>query len=428
MPSKENTKKVSPAVTPAIIFPPEKSAEIEKELSFVREEMLGNKYIWEMYKAFQAGALRSAIGSYWNAVTDDLRRKILHRSVDLFNKEMQLKHTIKKYEDFQDHVTEHDLIEGAYKVGVITWEGRKILHQARENRNIYDGHPDSSDPTFLKVLNFIADCNKYVLSQDYPVPIIDTNEFIVMMDSNSFHKSEIAVKQAFSDLPAIYQKEMLNKFFTMYLQDNISTTLRSSIEFCAPILWEYSSKEDRKVIGERFDKELVKGNKDTYDKAIDFLAMVDGFRYVSKASRTIVYERPIAELDQNIDNWHEAGEIVTHLQWLGFVLPEDLIERYVSALTRTYIGYSGYYSFAASPHIPYMFKHFDNKAVEAFINVVQTNHDLHSRIKGDSRPLQRLRSLATVLLEVKPRKDLAEYLELILDNSRVKQFFASLKK
>lgn len=158
------------------MLPAEKLTYLQRELVNIRHEVSDNKYIKEAITVLQAGGLRSAIGSYWNAVVDDLRRKVVHRSLDLFNKEMTFKKQIKTYEDFQDHVTDHDLIEGAFKIGVLSWEGKKLIHQARETRNIFDGHPDSSDPTLFKVFNMIADCNRYVLSQEYPPVIIDTNK------------------------------------------------------------------------------------------------------------------------------------------------------------------------------------------------------------------------------------------------------------
>lgn len=45
-------------------------------------------YIEETLKILTVSGYRSAIGSFWNAVVDDLRNKILFRSISMFNKEM----------------------------------------------------------------------------------------------------------------------------------------------------------------------------------------------------------------------------------------------------------------------------------------------------------------------------------------------------
>lgn len=413
---------------PENMLPAEKLGYLQRELVNIRHEVSDNKYIKEAITVLQAGGLRSAIGSYWNAVVDDLRRKVVHRSLDLFNKEMSFKKTIKTYEDFQDHVTDHDLIEGAFKIGILSWEGKKLIHQARETRNIFDGHPDSSDPTLFKVFNMIADCNRYVLSQEYPPTIIDTNEYILNMDSPNFHKNEIAIEQAFSDLPQIYKNELINKYFTLYLQDNASTVLKSNIEFSLPILWKVLPKEDRQQIGQRFDKEVVNGNELRVEKATDFMILIDGLRYVSSYTRRVIFEPAIKELEDNLDNWHQEGSSARKLQRIGSVIPDELIERYVTSLTLSYIGYGNYYSFAASPIISEMFKRFDNTSIEAFINAVQTNEKIRQRIRT-TRQLDRLRALGTVLLsETTPREDLKNYLELMIDTAKTGEFFSSLDR
>ncbi|WP_412979042.1 hypothetical protein [Nostoc sp. UIC 10607] len=203
---------------------------LQKELLNVREEMLDNPYVLEALRVLQVRGYRSAIGSYWNAVVDDLRNKIIHRSLDLFNKEVKPRKEIKAYEDFQDYVLDHELIEGAYKIGVIGWEAKKLLQQARETRNLFDGHPKSTDPSLIKVLNLISDCNKYVLSQEYPTPIVDIDAYLIKLESSTYNRNEISAEQALGDLPSVYKTELMNKLYTAYTEDSSSTTLRHQVK------------------------------------------------------------------------------------------------------------------------------------------------------------------------------------------------------
>jgi hypothetical protein len=420
-----------------VIIPQDKLEYLQKELSNIRPEFADNSYIKEALITLQAGALRSTIGSYWNAVVDDLRRKITYRSLDLFNKEIKQKQEIKTYEDFQNHVTDNDLINGAYKIGVISWEGQKLLHQARETRNIFDGHPESMEPTLFKVFNMISDCNRYVLSQDYPVQIIDVNQYITIMDSDSYNKNDIAVEQAFIDLPDIYKTEMSNKLFDMYIKDNASTRLKSNIEYSYPILWKVLPKEIRQQIGKRFDKLIVEGNSDILKQATSLFSILDGLRYVSSTSRRILFEPAIANLENNLDNWNEEGNAVKHLQRLGSTVPTELISRFVGALTLTYVGYKGnsmsyarttFYSDSAAPYVSEMFEKFDNSSAEAFAEFIKTSEDIQSRIRGAGQ-LNRLRTLGNILLN-KPeiRDDTKSFLQILVDVEKTKEFYAQLRK
>ncbi len=116
---------------------------IERAISLVREDMRDSSYIKEALRVLPVQGYRSAIGAFWNAVVDDLRNKILFRSIALFNKEINVGKEIKTYEDFQQFVNDEQLIEGAYKIGVIGWEACKILRHSKEARNIFYGHPAS---------------------------------------------------------------------------------------------------------------------------------------------------------------------------------------------------------------------------------------------------------------------------------------------
>lgn len=420
-----------------ITIPQDKLEYLQKELTNVRDDFSNNKYIKEAIIVLSAGGLRSTIGSYWNAVVDDLRRKVVHRSLDLFNKEVNPKREVKTYEDFQNFITDFELIEGAFKIGVIGWEAQKLLHQARETRNIFDGHPDSSDPTLFKVFNMISDCNRYVLSQDYPLTIIDVNQYILTMDTDTYNRNEIAIEQAFTDLPEIYKNEMANRLFTLYIGENASTRLNGNIEFSYPILWKVVSKEIRQQIGKRYDKLIVEGNGDVIDKATNLLTILNGMRYVSSASRRILYEPLLLDLENNLDNWSEEGRIVRQLQRLGSNIPSDLIERFVSALTLTYVGYKGgsyqssrtaFFSNSASPRISDMFERFDNTSAEAFVETVKTNKTLLQRIRHPGQ-LNRLQTLGIILLN-KPeiRDDTREFLELLVDSTKTSEFFKELNK
>ena len=418
-----------------MILPAERVEDLQKELTNVREELIGNKYIEEARKVLMAGGLRSAIGCYWNAVSDDLRRKIMHRSLDLFNKEMNK--SAKTYEDFQNNITDYDLIEGAYKIGVLSWEAKKVIHQARENRNIFDGHPDSSEPNLFKVLNMISDCNKYVLSQEFPIPIINVNDYIVKMDTDTYDKYELAVEQAFIDLPEVYKKEMCNKLFTYYIGDTISTRFRSNIELSFPILWKVTPKEIRQQIGQSFDKIYLEGDAMKNDKGVNLFSLIDGLRYLSTTTRKLIYEPQIQHLEDNLDNWEEEAVSVKKLDKFGSVVPDEYIERLVAALTLTYTGYKGsshksnrtsFYSDAAAPKISRMFEKFDNKSAEAFVKTIKTNSKLKSRINNVAQ-LNRLRTLGNILLN-KPEitGDSKIFLELLVDENRTKDFYSEINK
>lgn len=382
------------------------------------------------------GGFRSAIGAFWNAVIDDLRNEIIYRSLPMFNKEMEIGREIKSYDDFQNFVNDDQLIEGAYKIGVIGWEASKVLKHAKETRHIFSGHPKSTDPSIIKVFSMMDDCNKYVLNVDYPLQIIDIDEYMEILATESYDRNPIGVENAFGDLPDRYKNELANRFFTSYIHPNSSTILRSNIEFCSPILWKILPKPVKVQVVRRIDQEIVRGNVTTINLAFSFIENVQANEYLTLNSKKYKIEPLIEELEQNLDVFSVENKCVEELERFSTSIPIELLPRYVNALTQTYVGHIGgsayfsrtdFYADGAALRIPEMFEKFDDTAADAFIASIKTNRKLKSRIQRPAK-LIRLRSLANIVLErVSNNYHNKMILENLVDESKEKEFFEGLK-
>src|SRR5699024_12628954 len=314
---------------------------ISKVLIDVREDLKDSPYIKETLRVLPVGGFRSAIGSFWNAVVDDLRNKIIFRSLSMFNKEVELGREIKSYEDFQNYVNDDQLIEGAYKIGVIDWEASKILKHAKETRHIFSGHPKSTEPTVIKVIGMMEDCVRYVLNKDYPPQIIDIDEYVINLDSESYDRNAIGIENALGDLPERYKNELANRLFTSYTHQNSSTILRSNIEFCAPILWESLPKQIQIQIARRVDQSIVNGNSTVIQLAFSFIELVNASSFITLNSKKYKIEPIIEELESNLGVFKIENKCVKELERFSSNIPVELLNKYVNALTQTYVGHMG---------------------------------------------------------------------------------------
>lgn len=379
----------------------------ERALSNVRPEIADNSYISEALRVLTVGGYRSAIGSFWNAVVDDLRNKIMHRSLELFNKSISITPAVKTYEDFQNRVNDDQLIDGAYSIGVIGWEASKILKHAKETRHIFDGHPKSSDPSVLKVLVMMEDCVKYVLNEPYPVQIIDIDDYVSTLDSTDFDRSQVGATNALGEIPEIYKKELINRLFTVYVNQHASSTIRSNIEFVAPILWKVLPKDIKLQVVRRVDQEIPKGSAVATKFAFEFVSLVSSNSYLSVTAREYIIQPLVEELKENLDSWKVENRCVSELLPYSGQIPPQLVEDYVWSITQTYVGYVGgsaqfartdFYANGAAQHIPTMFEAFDDSAIDAFIHSIKNNKTLQSRMNYPTK-LSRLRSLGNIALE-----------------------------
>ena len=105
----------------------------------------------------------------------------------------------------------------------------------------------------------MEDSIKYVLNEPYPVQIIAIDEYIATMDTAAFDRNEVAAANALSEIPEIYKNELSNRLFTVYVDTQASSVIRSNIELIAPILWKVLPKADKLQIVRRVDQDTHKG-------------------------------------------------------------------------------------------------------------------------------------------------------------------------
>lgn len=407
----------------------------ERCLNSVRPDLRDNPYILEGLKVLPVKGYRSAIGSFWNAVVDDLRNKVVARSLKLFNKSINTHREIKIYEDFQDYVNDDQLIDGAYAIGVIGWEASKILKHAKETRHIFDGHPRSSEPSVIKVLAMMDDCVRYVLNADYPPPIIDIDEYITMLGSQQFDRNTIAVENALGALPEIYKAELVNRLFDSYVHAGSTTILRSNIEFVVPTLWQILPKDIKIQIVRHVDREIPKGDMASTEQAFAFVHVVSATAYLSTVARKYKIVPLVRELKDNLDKWKEENRIVKELAPYASIIPHEVFTDYVQAIVHTYIGYLGvslrysrsdFYADEACTQIPVMMQAFDDRAAEIFVECVKNSQILKERIQNPAK-MRRLRSLGNIVLErVSKGFSGRLFLEALVDEDKEEKFFKML--
>ena len=410
---------------------------IQHAISNVREEMIESPYIAEALRVLPVKGYRSAIGCFWNAAVDDLRNKIIHRSLSLFNKAVPQRREVKCYEDFQNLVNDDDLIDGAYEIGVIGWEASKVLKHAKETRHIFDGHPRSTDPSIIKVLAMFEDCAKYVLNEPYPPQVVDIDEYIAVMATPKFDRNEVAIADALTELPEVYKTELINRLFTAYVHESASSVLRSNIELTAPIVWPTLTKPLKIQLVRRVDQVITKGNAAQTKEAFAFVRLVKASAYITPTAKRYFIQPLVERLVANSTDFDVDNECVKGLAPYASNIPVSLIPAYVSGLVRAYLGYIGssphfsrtdFYANLAATMIPKMVEAFDDASASAFVDAIRTNSLIRQRIETPVK-LDRLRSLGAIVLSKVSAGFLdKKVLEALVDPAREQEFWKLLKR
>lgn len=202
-------------------------------------------------------------------------------------------------------------------------------------------------------------------------------------------------------------------------------------------MWVSLPKDVRLEVIRRVDKAIADGNTEVTEQAFAFARMVDGARYLSSTARKYRIQPIVEKLAANFGTWVVENECVRQLESVAAYVPTELLPTYVSALTHTYVGHMGgsacynrtdFYANGAALIIPKMFEAFDDNAASAFVSGIKSSHRLRDRITAPVK-LARLRALANIVLEkVSDKFPDREFLELLADASKEKEFFELLNK
>jgi hypothetical protein len=266
---------------------------------------------------------------------------------------------------------------------------------------------------------------------------VDLDKYIEIMDSPDFDRSKIACENALTELPETYKEQLIHRLFAVYIHPNTASTLRSNVEFVAPILWPVLPKATKISVVRRVDIVISQGHADQTSNAFSFVKIVGANAYLSQTARHYLV-RPLVEgLIESLDNWSAENQIVRDLAPYAANIPTDLLDDYVSALTKTYVGRMGsslqfsrrnFYADEAALLIPDMFNVFDDAAAASFVACIRSDIQLRRRIEAPAK-LARLRSLANIVADrVSVRFQDKEFIDLLVDEERTADFLSQLPR
>lgn len=257
------------------------------------------------------------------------------------------------------------------------------------------------------------------------------------MDSSDFDRNTIACANALTELPETYKNQLTHRLFDVYVHPNTSSTLRSNVEFVAPIIWPVLPKSTKLAVVRRVDTQISQGHVDQTKNAFGFVNIVGANAYLSQTARHYLVQPLLNELTENLDNWAVENRKVRELAPYAANIPVDLLDDYVSALTKSYVGQMGsslqynrrnFYADEAALLIQEMFNVFDDAAAASFIACIRTNSLLRRRIEHPVK-LARLRSLANIVADrVSVRFQYKELLDFLVDEEKTPDFYRQLPK
>jgi len=358
----------------------------------IRPDCRDDRSIDKAKTAIEAGLNDAAINYIWNLAMFDLHKKIIVYGVDYFSSAINWDgKPLKTVEDLRE-VKDHQLISGAFALGIIPTEAHFFLQQCREIRNNFStAHFPMGEIDRLETFNFIKNCIKYVLTFDLPAPglqIKDLVESLTVERLDSVDEITAIIESQSSKVHG----PILHNLFSNFIKQDCDPNLKHNIKLLAPHLWEIVSDEVKSNIAAKFASLRDIKGKDAANEALEFLKIVNGVEFIPESFKEIIFKKHaqfLIDAHNGWDNFHHEPGYARDLASLGQNVPLSAIYTYVKAVLLSFIGNGYGIARAAQEYNTQMLSDLSQTGVRTLFSLLSTDLDVVRELTN-SRPVQRL--------------------------------------
>lgn len=261
-------------------------------------------YLSRFTIAIAAGLFDGALNYLWDETVRALRRQIISFDIQYFysvaEKISSRYKSLAKPEEI-DQVSEHDLLEGCRRIGLVTDVNYQRLEHVNYMRNHASAaHPNDNEIDGYEMLGWLSVCLKHAITAEPDHSLISIKQLLQNIRTVSIPVDDFSVIG--SDL-AKQPQERIDDFlwtlFGIYTDDKSAQHARDNIEGISPSVW-IAATEDRKYeIGARFGVFRKNGDVSKKDACHKFLEVVGGLAYKDEDSLA-------GELIEKLENLYRA--------------------------------------------------------------------------------------------------------------------------
>lgn len=261
-------------------------------------------YLSRFTIAIAAGLFDGALNYLWDETVRALRRQVISFDIQYFysvtEKISSRYKTLSKPEEI-DQVSEHDLLEGCRRIGLVTDVNYQRLEHVNYMRNHASAaHPNDNEIDGYEMLGWLSVCLKHAITAEPDHSLISIKQLLQNIRAVAIPTGDFAA--ICSDL-AKQPQERIDDFlwtiFGIYTDDKSAQHARDNIEGISPAVW-IAATEDRKYeIGARFGTFRKNGEVAKKDACQKFLEVVNGLAYKDEDSLA-------GELIEKLENLYRA--------------------------------------------------------------------------------------------------------------------------
>src|SRR5690625_1077451 len=331
-----------------------------------KETML---YLSKFIHAITDGLFDAALNYLWDAVVNELRRRVSNYDVEYFydvvvsNSEKRNK--LSGEADLVK-IQDSELLRGVKIIELINPVAYQELDHIRYMRNwASTAHPNEEELTGLKLLSWLETCIVKVINLPLSDVNIEIKKLLSDIKSRRFDENEIALKGNF--LHGINNNQLnslLNGFFGIYVSDSVTSEATDNINEIAPILWVLADEVTQKDIGIKYGNFKINGHRDKEERAKSFLEIVSGQSVIPDDLKIVEISNILNEIstaNSNTNNFYSEPSIARELNKYvesSKSIPIQIEKEYVVTVVNCFLTNGNGVAWNAEPYYKSMINNF----------------------------------------------------------------------
>jgi len=329
-------------------------------------------YLSRFTIAIAAGLFDGALNYLWDETVRALRRQVIAFDIQYFysvaEKISSRYKNLSKPEEI-DQVSEHDLLEGCRRIGLVS----DVNYQRLENVNYMRNHASAAHPNDnvidgYEMLGWLTVCLKHAITAEPDHSLISIKQLLQNIRAIALPSTDFsAISYDLAKQPQERIDDFLWTVFGIYVDEKSPQHARDNIEGIGPAVWAAATDDRKYEIGARFGVFRNNGEVSKKQSCQKFLEIVDGLAFKDEDSLA-------GELIEKLENLYRAHfgannfyNEYPHAKSLSDSVPATgKIPRaarpmWVKVISICYVGNGhGYRQGVDEQALPYYKKHVDN--------------------------------------------------------------------
>ena len=246
-------------------------------------------YLSRFTIAIAAGLFDGALNYLWDETVRALRRQVISFDIQYFysvaGKISSRYRNLSKPEEI-DQISEHDLLEGCRRIGLVADVNFQRLEHVNYMRNHASAaHPNDNEIDGYEMLGWLTVCLKHAITARPDFSVISIKQLLQNIRTVAIPKEDYAaIGHDIAKQPQERIDDVLWTIFGIYADDKSVQDTRDNIEGIAPSVWAAATEDRKYEIGARFGVFRKNGDVAKKEACQKFLEVVGGLSYKDEDS------------------------------------------------------------------------------------------------------------------------------------------------